>query len=130
MGLSDEKSQKFVEILDDQQRMRLVTEEEFIKEIYETRDAIKNFVTKEDFLKEILLMKDEIVLLREDVSLIKEQMKNFVTKEEFLKENSLIRNEMALIRQEMTKLETRIIKWNVGTMIAIAAIVTGIVKFA
>jgi hypothetical protein len=39
-----------------------------------------------------------------------------------------IRNEISLIRVKMASMKTELIKWNVGTIIAVAGIVAVIVK--
>lgn len=48
-------------------------------------------------------------------------LKSLATKEDLLRE-------ISLVRQEMSKMEIRIIKWNVGTIITVVGITVAIIK--
>jgi Protein of unknown function (DUF1640). len=68
-------------------------------------------------------------------SKIEQETKSLVTNETFLTETTRLRQEMgkireeiSLIRVEMASMKTELIKWNVGTIIAVAGVVAAIVK--
>lgn len=75
------------------------TAEKFEEALENKFDAeLKNLATKEDLSREI-----------------------FATKEDLLRE-------ISQVRQELANAETRIIKWNVGTLIAVVGITVAIIK--
>jgi hypothetical protein len=80
-----------------------------------------------EILKEIGLKEDKAEKIVDFVqeaaeSKIEQEIKGLVTNETFVKETSKIREDMANMKAD-------IIKWNVGTIIAVASIVAAIVKF-
>ena len=54
-------------------------------------------------------------------SRIEQEIKGLVTNETFL-------TEITKLREEMASMKVELIKWNVGTIIAVAGLVTAIVK--
>ena len=59
---------------------------------------------------------------------IEKEIKGLVTNETFLTEITKLRKEMTTIREEMANMKVELIKWNVGAIIAVAGVVTAIVK--
>lgn len=49
------------------------------------------------------------------------ELRSLATKEDLVRE-------LSLVRQEMSRMEIRIIKWNVGTIIAVVSITVAIIK--
>ncbi len=99
IGLNDQKSQEFIEIIEETYHSRI-------------KQEVKGLVTNETFLTETTKIREEISRIREDLS----------------RETTSIREEIASIREEMATMKVDLIKWNVGTIIAVAGLVTAIVK--
>ena len=110
LGLDDKKSQEFIEIVEGAYHSKIEQE-------------TRALVTNETFLTEISKIREEISLYRE--ALTKETTS---IREELTKETTSIKNEISLIRVEMASMKVELIKWNVGTIIAVAGVVAVIVK--
>jgi hypothetical protein len=114
IGLDDKKSQEFIEIIEgsyrsevEQENKKLVTNETFLTETTKLREEMASF--KEE-------MRGEMTSFREEI------------KGEMAKFRGDSRDEMSKIRVEMANMKAELIKWNVGTIIAVAGVVTAIVK--
>lgn len=121
LGLDDKKSQEFIEIVEgayhskiEQETRALVTNETFLTEMSKIREEIS--LNRETLTKEMTLIREE---LTKETTLIREEL---------AKETTSIRSEISLIRIEMASMKVELIKWNVGTIIAVAGVVAAIVK--
>jgi hypothetical protein len=114
IGLNDQKSQEFIEIIEESYNSKVAQE-------------VKGLVTNETFLTEITKIREEISKIREDLTRETTSIREDLTRETASIREDLTR-ETTSIREEMASMKVEIIKWNVGTIIAVAGLVTAIVK--
>jgi hypothetical protein len=114
IGLNDQKSQEFIEIIEESYNSKVAQE-------------VKGLVTNETFLTEITKIREEISKIREDLTRETTSIREDLTRETTSIREDLTR-ETTSIREEMASMKVEIIKWNVGTIIAVAGLVTAIVK--
>lgn len=111
IGLKEDKAEKVIDFVQEAAERKIEQE-------------IKGLVTNDTFLKETSKIREDMALNRgeflRETAKIKEEVG--LTREEFLKE-------ISRVREDMSNMKAEIIKWNVGTIIAVASIVAAIVKF-
>lgn len=147
IGLDDKKSQEFIEIIEDsyhseieQENKKLVTNETFLTETTKLREEMASFkgeikaemaIFREEIKAEMASFKEEI---KAGMAGFREEMKGDMAgfregmKDEMAKFRGDSREEMTKTRVEMVNMKTELIKWNVGTIIAVAGVVTAITK--